>query len=232
LRCPARCQRLAEAGRFVSEMIDRCLAPSTVRTLYGVLQGAMTAAVESDLISRSPCRGIKVTGNHEKNPGSSRSTNSPTWPTLALHHANIALDAARKSEIPSLLALGQNHRSPPSFSGAPATNPDARRFGTNASSPKHSARPTNSTSDKAQHPPSSTPPNSPLQRPATERPTPKRIAPASQHPVSPRRIADPLTDDQHSHAGGGSGREVRQILATRSVRHPRHVQLGGSEAGR
>ncbi len=49
-------------------MADAGLAPSTVRTFYGVLQGAMTAAVEADLIGRSPCRGIKLSAERRRDP--------------------------------------------------------------------------------------------------------------------------------------------------------------------
>lgn len=52
----------------VTAMSDAGLAQSTVRTFYGVLQGAMTAAVEADLIGRSPCRGIKLTADRRKDP--------------------------------------------------------------------------------------------------------------------------------------------------------------------
>ncbi len=52
----------------VAQMADAGLAPSTVRTFYGVLQGAMTAAVEADLIGRSPCRGIKLSAERRRDP--------------------------------------------------------------------------------------------------------------------------------------------------------------------
>ncbi len=52
----------------VAHMTDAGLAPSSVRTFYGVLQGAMTAAVEADLIGRSPCRGIRLSSERRKEP--------------------------------------------------------------------------------------------------------------------------------------------------------------------
>ena len=54
--------------RLIKAMIDAGLAPSTVRTYYGVLQGAMTAAVEGELIGRSPCRGIKLSAERREDP--------------------------------------------------------------------------------------------------------------------------------------------------------------------
>ena len=36
------------------------LAPSTVRTNYGVLKAVFNAAVEADIIARSPCRGVRL----------------------------------------------------------------------------------------------------------------------------------------------------------------------------
>jgi integrase len=36
------------------------LSPATVRTNYGVLRAVLVAAVEADLIGRSPCRGIRL----------------------------------------------------------------------------------------------------------------------------------------------------------------------------
>ena len=56
------------ARQVVTDMQDAGLAPSTVRTYYGVLQGAMTAAVAMDLIGRSPCRGIKISGERREEP--------------------------------------------------------------------------------------------------------------------------------------------------------------------
>lgn len=44
------------------------LAPATVRTNYGVLRAAMSAAVESDLIGRSPCRGVKLPADDRDDP--------------------------------------------------------------------------------------------------------------------------------------------------------------------
>lgn len=52
----------------VTRMTEAGLAPSTVRTFYGVLQGAMTAAVEADLIIKTPCRGIKLSAERRKDP--------------------------------------------------------------------------------------------------------------------------------------------------------------------
>lgn len=42
------------------EAMTAKLAPATVRTNYGVFRAALSAAVEADLIVRSPCRGIKL----------------------------------------------------------------------------------------------------------------------------------------------------------------------------
>ena len=45
--------------RLVEDMGTR-LAPATVRTNYGVLRAIFNAAVEAELIVRSPCRGIRL----------------------------------------------------------------------------------------------------------------------------------------------------------------------------
>lgn len=46
--------------RKAVEAMTARLAPATVRTNYGVLSAVLNAAVEADLIGRSPCRGIKL----------------------------------------------------------------------------------------------------------------------------------------------------------------------------
>ncbi len=48
-----------EVRAVVASMSEK-LAPSTVRTNYGVLRAVLNAAVDADLIGRSPCRGIKL----------------------------------------------------------------------------------------------------------------------------------------------------------------------------
>jgi integrase len=44
------------------------LAPSTVRTNYGVVQPVFRAAVDADVIGRSPCRGIKLPAHERVRP--------------------------------------------------------------------------------------------------------------------------------------------------------------------
>lgn len=46
--------------RRVVETMAGHLAPATVRTNYGVLKAVMNAAVEADLLVKSPCRGIRL----------------------------------------------------------------------------------------------------------------------------------------------------------------------------
>ncbi|MDA3038483.1 MAG: hypothetical protein O3C27_02955 [Actinomycetota bacterium] len=53
---------------LVDRMTEARLAPSTVRTFCGVLQGAMTAAVEANLIGRSPCRLKNLSSDRRKDP--------------------------------------------------------------------------------------------------------------------------------------------------------------------
>lgn len=48
-----------DVKRLVDEMTQQ-LAPATVRTNYGVLRAIFTAAVDAELIGRTPCRGIKL----------------------------------------------------------------------------------------------------------------------------------------------------------------------------
>jgi hypothetical protein len=49
----------AHVRRVVDAMSAR-LKPASVRTVYALLRASMNAAVERDLIIRSPCRGIKL----------------------------------------------------------------------------------------------------------------------------------------------------------------------------
>lgn len=49
----------ADVRRVVDAMAAR-LAPATVRTNYGVLKAILNAAVEADVLARSPCRGVKL----------------------------------------------------------------------------------------------------------------------------------------------------------------------------
>src|SRR5687768_4096545 len=49
----------AHVRRVVDAMSAR-LKPASVRTVYALLRASMNAAVERDLIMRSPCRGIKL----------------------------------------------------------------------------------------------------------------------------------------------------------------------------
>lgn len=46
--------------RSVVDVMSAALAPATVRTNLGVLRAVMNAAVDADLIGRSPVRGIRV----------------------------------------------------------------------------------------------------------------------------------------------------------------------------
>ncbi len=45
---------------FVAELQSKGLAPSTIRQCYLLVRGVFSSAVESDLIARSPCRGIHL----------------------------------------------------------------------------------------------------------------------------------------------------------------------------
>lgn len=46
--------------RGVIEAMAKTLAPATVRTNYAVLKAVMNAAVEADLLVKSPCRGVRL----------------------------------------------------------------------------------------------------------------------------------------------------------------------------
>jgi integrase len=52
----------------VDAMVAATLAPATVRTNYGVIRAVLAAAVEGDLIGRSPCRGIKMPAENRDRP--------------------------------------------------------------------------------------------------------------------------------------------------------------------
>ena len=52
--------------RRVVEAMEQRLAPATVRTNYGVLRAILNAAVEADLIARTPCRGIRLAPDGHK----------------------------------------------------------------------------------------------------------------------------------------------------------------------
>ena len=45
---------------FIAELQSKRLAASTIRQAYLLAAGVLASAVESDLIPRSPCRGIKL----------------------------------------------------------------------------------------------------------------------------------------------------------------------------
>ena len=54
----------------IVKTMEKRLAPATVRTNYGVLKAVLNAAVESEVIVRSPCRGIRLAPDtrHERQP--------------------------------------------------------------------------------------------------------------------------------------------------------------------
>jgi integrase len=54
--------------RALVDEMAATLKPSSVRTHYGVLRAAMNAAVEADMIGRSPCRGIKLPPERPEQP--------------------------------------------------------------------------------------------------------------------------------------------------------------------
>ena len=49
----------SDVQRFVQALVAKGLAPSTVRTAYGLLRSIFSAAVAQDVLATSPCRGIK-----------------------------------------------------------------------------------------------------------------------------------------------------------------------------
>jgi integrase len=58
--------RPADVHAVVKKMSER-LAPKTITTNYGVFRACINAAVEADLIGRSPCRGVNLpkVGSHD-----------------------------------------------------------------------------------------------------------------------------------------------------------------------
>ena len=58
-KCELSAITRAAVDDLVADMREH-LAPSTVRTNYGVLRAMMTRAVDTELIGRSPCRGIDM----------------------------------------------------------------------------------------------------------------------------------------------------------------------------
>jgi len=56
-----------DVRRLVEQMAGH-LAPSTVRTNYGVLRAIMAAAVDAELITRSPCRKIPLPADNRDQP--------------------------------------------------------------------------------------------------------------------------------------------------------------------
>ena len=61
--------RPLDVQRFVNDLAQR-YAPNTVRTYYALLRAIFTGAVNSDLIGRTPCRGIKLPAARSKPPRS------------------------------------------------------------------------------------------------------------------------------------------------------------------
>jgi integrase len=49
-----------DVQQFVASLQEKGLSPATIRLAYMIVQGMFSTAVESDLIPRSPCRGIKL----------------------------------------------------------------------------------------------------------------------------------------------------------------------------
>jgi integrase len=49
-----------DVQQFVADLQEKGLSPATIRLAYMILQGMFSTAVESDLIPRSPCRGIRL----------------------------------------------------------------------------------------------------------------------------------------------------------------------------
>jgi len=54
--------------RAVIDTMSEKLSPTTVRTDYGVLRAIFAAAVEAELIRRSPCRGVKLPPERRAQP--------------------------------------------------------------------------------------------------------------------------------------------------------------------
>lgn len=52
--------------RALVENMAKQLAPTTVRTDYGVLRAILSAAVDADLIAASPCRGVRLPAHARK----------------------------------------------------------------------------------------------------------------------------------------------------------------------
>jgi integrase len=61
--------RPLDVQRFVNDVARR-YAPNTVRTYYALLRAIFNGAVNSDLIGRTPCRGIKLPAARSKAPTS------------------------------------------------------------------------------------------------------------------------------------------------------------------
>jgi integrase len=49
-----------DVQQFVADLQEKGLSPATIRLAYMIVQGMFSTAVDSDLIPRSPCRGIKL----------------------------------------------------------------------------------------------------------------------------------------------------------------------------
>ncbi|HZB40723.1 MAG TPA: hypothetical protein VE487_07150, partial [Ilumatobacter sp.] len=56
------------AVRGVVDKMRARLAAATVRTNYGVLRGVLSAAVDAEVIARSPCRGIRLGSTRRGEP--------------------------------------------------------------------------------------------------------------------------------------------------------------------
>ena len=57
---PVNCIQPAHVQEVVDRMGERGLEPKTIRTDFGVLRAIFSWAVETDIIDRSPCRGIRL----------------------------------------------------------------------------------------------------------------------------------------------------------------------------
>lgn len=60
---PIRQVRALDIKQIVEPLADR-LAPATIRGIYGLIAATFRAAVEADVLSSSPCRGVKRPTEH------------------------------------------------------------------------------------------------------------------------------------------------------------------------
>lgn len=104
--------------RRVVETMNENLAPATVRTNYAVLKAVLNAAVEADVLVKSPCRGVRLPSGEKRE----RAVLSPD----ALERLAAAMRPEFRA-VAYVAAVVGDRRAAGSAPGLPAADVDGHR---------------------------------------------------------------------------------------------------------